>query len=140
MRVEDEYVRRQRAGSILCLPLVKQGKLIGVLYLEDNLASQVFTTKRLVMLETLASQAAIALRKCAIVCRADARKHRTEAGREEVASKGSFLSEAELAHVSRGNDHARIGGVHCLRSQAASALAPASDRVSLLPSRALSRR
>jgi GAF domain-containing protein len=59
--VEDEYVRRQRAGSILCLPLVKRSKLIGVLYLEDKLTSQVFTTKRLVMLEPLASQAAIAL-------------------------------------------------------------------------------
>jgi GAF domain-containing protein len=35
---EDEYVRQQRARSILCLPLVKQAKLMGVLYLENNLA------------------------------------------------------------------------------------------------------
>ena len=61
MPVEAEYVRRQRAGSILCLRLVKRSKLIGVLYLEDKLTFQVFTTKRLVMLEPLASQAAIAL-------------------------------------------------------------------------------
>jgi PAS domain S-box-containing protein len=58
---EDEYFRQQRARSVLCLPLVKQAKLMGVLYLENNLAPRVFTTMRLAMLELLASQAAISL-------------------------------------------------------------------------------
>jgi PAS domain S-box-containing protein len=58
---EDEYVCRERPRSILCLPLVKQAKLMGVLYLENNLAPGVFTTKRLAMVELLASQAAISL-------------------------------------------------------------------------------
>jgi PAS domain S-box-containing protein len=58
---EDEYVRQQRPRSILCLPLVKQARLMGVLYLENNLAPGVFTPKRLAMLELLASQAAISL-------------------------------------------------------------------------------
>jgi PAS domain S-box-containing protein len=58
---DDEYIRQQRPRSILCLALVKQGKLMGVLYLENNLAPGVFTTKRLAMLELLASQAAISL-------------------------------------------------------------------------------
>ena len=58
---EDEYVRQQRPKSILSLPLVKQARLMGVLYLENNLVSGVFTPKRLEMLELLASQAAISL-------------------------------------------------------------------------------
>jgi PAS domain S-box-containing protein len=58
---EDEYVRQQRPRSILCLPLVKQAKLMGALYLENNLAPRVFTTKQLALLELLASQAAISL-------------------------------------------------------------------------------
>ncbi|MBV8453583.1 MAG: AAA family ATPase, partial [Deltaproteobacteria bacterium] len=58
---EDEYVRQQRPRSILCLALVKQAKLMGVLYLENNLAPEVFTTKGLAMLELLTSQAAISL-------------------------------------------------------------------------------
>ncbi len=58
---EDEYVRRRLPRSILCLPLVKQAKLMGVLYLENNLAPRVFTPQRLAMLELLASQAAISL-------------------------------------------------------------------------------
>jgi PAS domain S-box-containing protein len=58
---EDEYVRQRRPRSVLCLPLVKQAKPMGVLYLENNLAPRVFTPKRLAMLELLASQAAISL-------------------------------------------------------------------------------
>ena len=58
---EDEYVRERRPRSILCLPLMKQAKLMGVLYLENNLAPRVFTHKQLAMLELLASQAAISL-------------------------------------------------------------------------------
>ena len=58
---EDEYVRQRHPRSVLCLPLVKQAKLVGVLYLENSLAAGVFTPKRLAMLELLASQAAISL-------------------------------------------------------------------------------
>ena len=57
----DDYIRQKRARSVLCLPLVKQTKLIGVLYLENNLASHVFTPARISLLELLASQAAISL-------------------------------------------------------------------------------
>jgi PAS domain S-box-containing protein len=57
----DEYLCQKHARSVLCLPLVKQSKLIGVLYLENNLASHVFTPARISVLELLASQAAISL-------------------------------------------------------------------------------
>jgi len=57
----DDYICRERARSVLCLPLVKQAKLIGLLYLENNLASHVFTPARISVLELLASQAAISL-------------------------------------------------------------------------------
>jgi GAF domain-containing protein len=57
----DEYICQKNARSVLCLPLVKQAKLIGVLYLENNLASHVFTPARISVLDLLASQAAISL-------------------------------------------------------------------------------
>jgi PAS domain S-box-containing protein len=57
----DEYIGQKHARSVLCLPLVKQSKLIGVLYLENNLTSHVFTPTRISVLELLASQAAISL-------------------------------------------------------------------------------
>jgi PAS domain S-box-containing protein len=57
----DEYLRQNRARSVLGLPLMKQARLIGVLYLENNLTPHVFTPDRLAVLELLASQAAISL-------------------------------------------------------------------------------
>ena len=56
-----DYIRRHHARSILCLPLINQVKLIGVLYLENNLAPHVFTPARIAVLKLLASQAAISL-------------------------------------------------------------------------------
>jgi PAS domain S-box-containing protein len=46
---------------MLCLPLMNRAKLIGVLYLENNLTPHVFTPARIVVLKLLASQAAISL-------------------------------------------------------------------------------
>jgi len=58
---EDEYIRRNRCRSVLCLPLVKQAKLIGVLYLENSLTPHAFTPARIAVLRLLASQAASSL-------------------------------------------------------------------------------
>jgi PAS domain S-box-containing protein len=57
----DPYIVQHRARSILGLPLVNQGKFMGVLYLENNLVPHVFTPKRIAVLKLLASQAAISL-------------------------------------------------------------------------------
>jgi PAS domain S-box-containing protein len=58
---EDAYIRQHRARSILCLPLISQAKLIGVLYLENHLTPHVFTPTRIAVLKLLASLAAISL-------------------------------------------------------------------------------
>ncbi|RUL78820.1 trifunctional serine/threonine-protein kinase/ATP-binding protein/sensor histidine kinase [Dyella choica] len=57
----DEYIVRVQARSILCLPLVKQGGLIALLYLENHLAAGAFTPSRIAVLKVLASQAAMTL-------------------------------------------------------------------------------
>jgi PAS domain S-box-containing protein len=57
----DTYIRQHGARSILCSPLINQAKLIGVLYLENNLTPHVFTPTRIAVLKVLASQAAISL-------------------------------------------------------------------------------
>ena len=57
----DEYIQRHHARSILCKPLLKQNRLIGALYLENNLAPDAFTADRLAILSLLASQAAMSL-------------------------------------------------------------------------------
>ena len=58
---QDPYLSLRGPRSILCLPLVRQGALVGALYLENTLASHVFTPDRARLLGLLASQAAISL-------------------------------------------------------------------------------
>ena len=57
----DDYLRDRRSKSILCLPLIKQRELTGILLLENALTSHVFTPARIAVLELLAAQAAISL-------------------------------------------------------------------------------
>ncbi|MDB5500759.1 MAG: histidine kinase [Tardiphaga sp.] len=58
---EDPYLSVRRQRSIFCLPLIRQGALVGLLYLENALATHVFTPDRARLLELLGSQAAISL-------------------------------------------------------------------------------
>jgi PAS domain S-box-containing protein len=58
---EDEYVQQKQPKSVLCLPIVKQTKLVGALYLENDLTPYAFSSDRIAVLELLASQAAISL-------------------------------------------------------------------------------
>jgi PAS domain S-box-containing protein len=58
---DQNYVHREHPRSLLCLPLMKQRKLAGLLYFENNLATHAFTPDRVTVLELLAAQAAISL-------------------------------------------------------------------------------
>jgi predicted ATPase/signal transduction histidine kinase/tRNA A-37 threonylcarbamoyl transferase component Bud32 len=57
----DPYIIKVKPLSVLCMPLKNQGNVQGVLYLENNLATDAFTEKHLEMLGLLSVQAAISL-------------------------------------------------------------------------------
>jgi len=57
----DTYIARHKPKSLLCTPILHQGKLIGILYLENNLMAKAFTSDRLTVIKLLCSQAAISL-------------------------------------------------------------------------------
>lgn len=57
----DPYFSRHNVKSVLCLPLINQGKSHGILYLENNLASHVFTPDRLEVLNIFSSQMVISI-------------------------------------------------------------------------------
>jgi PAS domain S-box-containing protein len=80
---DDEYVRSRRVRSILCLPIIKHGDLIGAIYLENNLIGHAFTHDRLALLEVLASQAAISVENARLY--ADLRQENSERRRSEAA-------------------------------------------------------
>ncbi|MBD2543701.1 AAA family ATPase [Planktothricoides raciborskii] len=58
---QDHDIIEGQSKSILCLPLLNQGKLVAILYLENDLTTGAFTKERLTVLNLLASQAAISL-------------------------------------------------------------------------------
>ncbi|MEW5857699.1 MAG: AAA family ATPase [Cyanobacteriota bacterium] len=57
----DLYISQNQPKSILCAPLINQGKLISIVYLENNLTTGAFTPDRFEVLKLLASQAAISI-------------------------------------------------------------------------------
>jgi predicted ATPase/signal transduction histidine kinase/tRNA A-37 threonylcarbamoyl transferase component Bud32 len=57
----DEYVRRNKLRSVLCLPLMFKNKLSGILYLENNLAPGIFTSERVEVLKILSGQIVISI-------------------------------------------------------------------------------
>lgn len=59
--VNDLYIQQFQPKSLLCAPIQGKGKLIGLLYLENNLTAGAFTRDRLDVLMLLCAQAAIAL-------------------------------------------------------------------------------
>ncbi|MCB1178933.1 MAG: SpoIIE family protein phosphatase, partial [Leptospiraceae bacterium] len=57
----DSYIQKNNTKSILCSPILKQGEINGLLYLENNLTEGAFTSDRLQVVNMLSSQAAISL-------------------------------------------------------------------------------
>ena len=57
----DPYILENKPKSILCIPIIKQSILLGILYLENNLTGGVFTSDRIQVLKLLSAQAAISL-------------------------------------------------------------------------------
>ncbi|MBE9205251.1 AAA family ATPase [Nostoc sp. LEGE 06077] len=57
----DSYIQQYLPKSTVCTPIVNQGKLIGVLYLENSLTTEVFTSERIEILDLICTQAAISL-------------------------------------------------------------------------------
>ncbi|BAY22390.1 multi-sensor signal transduction multi-kinase [Calothrix sp. NIES-2100] len=60
--IHDPYIIKNQPRSVLCTPIINQGELIGLLYLENQLTSGVFTRDRLEVVQLLTAQAAISLK------------------------------------------------------------------------------
>ncbi len=80
----DPYIVQHHARSILCLPLMNQAKLVGVLYLENNLTPRVFIPNRITVLKLLASQAAISLENTRLYVDLEEREARIQQNEKEL--------------------------------------------------------
>lgn len=95
--VEDIYLLREPPKSLLCIPMINQSKLLGILYLENNLTTGAFTRDRLELLKLLTTQAVISLENAMLYNnlaqtheRLEEYNHTLE---EKVAARTSELNE-----------------------------------------------
>ncbi len=110
----DDYLEHSGARSVLCLPLLRQETLSGVMYLENRLASGAFTPERIALLGQLASQAAISIENARLY----AEIQRTEAAlrsandelerRVEERTRELKQAQAQLVDTARAAGMAEI--------------------------------
>lgn len=92
----DPYVQENRPRSVLCMPLVKQAEIVGLLYMENNLATGFFTSERETVTEVLAAQAAISIENARLYAQL------VEESRQRERAENSLRHrEADLARVTR---------------------------------------
>ncbi|GCL37305.1 serine/threonine kinase with two-component sensor domain protein [Sphaerospermopsis reniformis] len=82
----DPYIIKYQPKSILCNPICNQGKVIGIIYLENDLTVGAFTPERLKVLKLLSSQAAISLENAQLYGKLE----------EKVANRTQELNEKNL--------------------------------------------
>ncbi|MBW4668334.1 MAG: diguanylate cyclase [Cyanomargarita calcarea GSE-NOS-MK-12-04C] len=88
----DAYMIQNQPKSVLCTPIIYQGELFGLLYLENNLAVGAFTSQRLEVLRILSSQAAISIKNAQLY-----QNCKQEIGERQQAEEALRESEKKLA-------------------------------------------
>ncbi len=106
---KDDYILKQRPKSLLCVPVMHGNRLIGVLYLENNQISGVFTTQRIQVLRLLSSQAAISLTNSEFYARLKASESRYRSLYED-AVEGIFRIDPGGRLLNANPSFARILG------------------------------
>ncbi|MEW9581599.1 AAA family ATPase [Paraburkholderia sp. DGU8] len=94
----DDYFARRRPKSVLCVPIMRRATLIGLLYLENNLATHAFTPERVTVLELLASQAAISLENALLY--ADLQRENSE---RKLAEEELRVRESRIRRLVESN-------------------------------------
>lgn len=112
-----DYVKKLQPKSILCTPLINQGKLSGILYLENPLIKGAFTSERTETLSILSSQIAISIENALLY----------ENLEEKVRERTSKLSEA-YDEIKQKNKDITAGISYASRIQ--TAMLPRMDEIS----------
>ncbi|WP_437719082.1 AAA family ATPase [Sorangium sp. So ce448] len=99
----DDYFTRYRCRSVLCVPILRQAGVAGLLYLENNLLAGAFTQDRFTALSLLATQAAISLENARLLAKEQSARTTAEAAERRAA----FLAEAGEI-ISASLDHGQV--------------------------------
>ncbi|WP_437934119.1 AAA family ATPase [Sorangium sp. So ce341] len=100
----DPYIRASRARSLFVSPIVHQGRVIGVVYLENALASAAFTRDRVELIGLLSSQIAVSLENARLFAQLE----------DKVAAR---TAELTAAHAELSAAHAQLGELYAARER-----------------------
>lgn len=90
---DNREVQDMKLRSVLCMPVFKQSKMIGILYLENRLANSVFTPEKTELLELLISQAAISLENATLFVKREKTGKKLEKTLEELKRSNKELQQ-----------------------------------------------
>lgn len=101
----DEYFQAHHPNFILCMPLLKQTGLIGIIYLESNLAEKALTPAQVAVIKLLATEAAMSLENAHLY--SDLQERDTKTRRIIDSSLDAVLSMDERGTVTEWNAQAQ---------------------------------
>eukprot|EP01133_Synstelium_polycarpum_P009808 gene9808-11457_t len=114
---DDPYVRLARPKSVLVLPIVHQGKLVSILYLENNFTTGAFTTGRMEVLNLLSTQIAVSFQNARLFLQSNHLANQAFLAKEEAEkankAKSDFISN--MSHEMRTPLNHIIGSLELLR-------------------------
>ncbi|MDZ7958614.1 MAG: AAA family ATPase [Aulosira sp. DedQUE10] len=98
--INDPYIQQQQPKSILCSPILHQGKLLGILYLENNLATGAFTSDRVELLNLLCAQVAISLENARLYAQEQEKSQSLQASLAQLKqTEASLAKEREFLNA-----------------------------------------
>jgi PAS domain S-box-containing protein len=99
--IGDHYIRDQSIRSVLCVPILQQQELTAMLYLENNLMTNAFTKERVLVVQALAAQAAIALKNARLysdVVKEISERRQAESALRAIASGTASVTGGDFFH------------------------------------------
>ncbi|NEP46362.1 MAG: GAF domain-containing protein, partial [Okeania sp. SIO2H7] len=93
------YIQNFQIKSVLCVPLVNQGQLRGLVYLENNLTAGAFTEERVEIVKLLSGQAAIAIDNARLYSQLEEKVEQRTVQLAEATRKAEAANEAKSAFI-----------------------------------------
>jgi diguanylate cyclase (GGDEF)-like protein len=122
----DEYFIANNIKSVFCGPLLHQGQLTGIIYLENRLISGVFTPDRIELIQLLSSQAAISIENSKLYCNLEnkvlERTQQLEAVNEQLTLLATTDNLTKLSNRRQFNERIKLELDRAKRQQSPTSL------------------